>query len=195
MSAPDKRNITGLLLAGGRGQRMEGADKGLLPLDGEPLALHVLRRLRPQVAGLMISANRNADLYRQWAPVVADDLPGQRGPLAGVLAGLSNCLTEWMAVAPCDLPALPDDVVARLIAGRSEALAAYAAPADRGHSLVCLLHRSLAPSLAAALAADQPRVAGWFSRVGARAVRFDDAAAFANLNTPDELAAAQASHG
>ena len=64
--APSARDITGLLLAGGRGRRMGGADKGLLLLDGKPLALHTLRRLRPQVATVLISANRNAAFYQQW---------------------------------------------------------------------------------------------------------------------------------
>lgn len=183
-------DITGLLLAGGRGRRMGGADKGLLLLDGMPLAEHVLRSLRPQVAHLLISANRHRETYEAWAPVVVDPDPGAfAGPLTGILAGLRAATTDWVAVAPCDLPSLPSDAVARLAAGLGDASAAYAAPAGQRHSLVCLLHRSLAPTLAQALHDGEARVAAWFGAVGARAVPFDDAAAFANLNSQDDLAA------
>ena len=195
MSEPSARDITGLLLAGGRGRRMGGADKGLLLLAGEPLALHTLRRLSPQVATVLISANRNAAVYQQWAPVVADADDDLRGPLAGLLAALGPCPTDWLAVAPCDLPALPIDAFARLARALDGAPAAFAVPDGQHHSLVCLLHRSLAPALRDALVAGRPRVSDWFAAVGAVPVRFADAAAFANLNTPADLAAAQASHG
>jgi molybdopterin-guanine dinucleotide biosynthesis protein A len=193
--APSARDITGLLLAGGRGRRVGGADKGLLLLDGKPLALHTLRRLRPQVATVLISANRNAAFYQQWAPVIADEDDDLRGPLAGLLAALGACPTEWLAIAPCDVPALPLDAFERLANALDGAPAAFAVPDGQHHSLVCLLHRSLAPALRNALAAGKPRVGGWFTAVGAIPVRFANAAAFANLNTPADLAAAQASHG
>jgi molybdopterin-guanine dinucleotide biosynthesis protein A len=195
VSAPSASEITGLLLAGGRGSRMGGADKGLLLLNGEPLALHTLRRLQPQVAHVLISANRNAAAYRQWAPVIADEDAQWRGPLAGLLAAMRVCGTDWLAVAPCDLPALPVDAIARLADALQSAPAAFAVPDGQHHSLVCLLHRSLAPALHDALAADKPRVGHWFAAVGAIPVRFSDAAAFANLNTPTDLAAAQTVHG
>lgn len=195
MSVPSASEITGLLLAGGRGTRMGGADKGLLLLDGEPLALHTLRRLRPQVARVLISANRNAAVYRQWAPVIADDDDAWRGPLSGLLAALGVCDTDWLAVAPCDLPALPVDAIAHLTNALHGAPAAFAVPDGQPHSLVCLLHRSLAPALRDALAADKPRVGRWFAAVGAKPVRFADSAAFVNLNTPADLAAAQTVHG
>lgn len=194
MSAPSASDITGLLLAGGRGSRMGGADKGLLLLDGEPLALHTLRRLQPQVGSVLISANRNPDTYRQWGPVIADDDDGFRGPLAGLLAALCACPTDWLAVAPCDLPALPTDAIARLAAALDGAQAAFAMPDGQHHSLVCLVHRALAPALRDTLAAGKPRVSDWFASVGAMPVPFADAAAFANLNTPADLAAAQTGH-
>lgn len=193
--APSVRDITGLLLAGGRGRRMGGADKGLLLLDGKPLALHTLRRLRPQVATVLISANRNAAVYQQWAPVVADADDDLRGPLAGLLAALGACPTEWLAIAPCDVPALPLDAFERLAGALDGAPAAFAVPDGQHHSLVCLMHRSLAPALRDTLAAGKPRVDSWFAAVGAVPVRFANAAAFANLNTSADLAAAQTSHG
>lgn len=191
--APHRDDITGLLLAGGRGARMGGADKGLLLLDGEPLALHVLRRLRPQVGSVLISANRNADTYRAWAPVVGDaDAAAFAGPLAGIAAAMHAMKTGWLAVAPCDLPHLPADAYARLAATLDGAAAAFAAPPARSHSLVCLLHRSTLPSLDAALSRGEARVSAWLDAVGARDLPFADETAFANLNSPAELAASQA---
>jgi molybdopterin-guanine dinucleotide biosynthesis protein A len=188
---PARDQLTGLVLAGGRGRRMGGADKGLVTWRGEPLIVHVLQRLRPQVALLLISANRNLERYRAWAPVVEDPLPTAfAGPLAGILAALRTQSTEWLAVAPCDLPALPPDAFARLAAGIDGSRASYAAPVGDGHSLVCLLHRSLAPDLAQYLAEGGQRVSGWFAAIGARAVPFDDRDAFANFNAVADLQAA-----
>ncbi len=115
------RDITGLVLAGGQDTRMEGVDKGLLPLAGRPLAWHALERLRPQVGTLAISANRNLQDYRGLGVPVWPDLEMGRaafpGPLGGVLAGLSACPTEWLMVVPCDASFFPQDLVARLAAG------------------------------------------------------------------------------
>jgi molybdopterin-guanine dinucleotide biosynthesis protein A len=191
LAAPTRDRITGLVLAGGRGRRMGGADKGLVEWQGAPLVVHVLQRLRPQVATLLISANRNLATYRAWAPVIEDPEPASfAGPLTGLLAALNATATDWLAVAPCDLPALPRDAVERLAAGLDGGKAAYAAPVDHAHSLVCLLHRSLAPGLAQQLAAGNPRVGGWFAAIGARAVPFAEAGAFANFNAAVDLQAA-----
>lgn len=107
--------ITGLLLAGGEGRRMGGLDKGLQLLHGEPLASHVMRRLTPQVGILLISANRHLDQYEQLGcRVIADEMSGFHGPLAGIHAGLQHCDTPWMLTAPCDSPFLPQDLAQRL---------------------------------------------------------------------------------
>jgi molybdopterin-guanine dinucleotide biosynthesis protein A len=102
-------NLTGLVLAGGRGTRMGGVDKGLQRLHGEPLAAHALKRLAPQTGALLISANRHAEVYAELgapfgAAVVADTLTGFPGPLAGLLAGLRAAGTEFVLSAPCDSP-------------------------------------------------------------------------------------------
>lgn len=128
------QGVTGLVLAGGRGSRMGGVDKGLLEWHGAPVAQQVLERLRPQVSTLLISANRNLDRYRAMGvPVLTDDpagitsanggaasastetAPRFDGPLAGVLAGLRACTTPWLACVPCDAPLFPHDLVARLM--------------------------------------------------------------------------------
>lgn len=203
--------ITGLVLAGGRGARMGGADKGLVLLNGVPLARHALQRLRPQVDALMISANRHLDAYRALGvPVVSDNPPQFDGPLAGVLAGLEACATPWLACVPCDAPAFPLDLVARLhqaaLSQRCDAaMAASLRDGAKSHQAspelslepsFCLLRASLAPTLRAALASGERRFQGWLKSVGAAQVVFStDAAAlspFANLNTPEELGQAEA---
>ena len=134
---------------------MGGADKGLVPWQGEPLIAHVLRRVQPQVARLLISANRNVETYRVWAPVIADPDPARfEGSLTGIHTALLAMTTDWLAVAPCDLPGLPLDAFARLAADLGGATSAYAAPTGQSHSLVCLLHRSLAAPLGRFLIAD-----------------------------------------
>lgn len=182
--------VSGLILAGGQGSRMQGADKGWMPWRGQPLIAHVIARLRPQTAKLLISANRNQQRYAALdARVVGDasDTEPYSGPLAGVLAGLRACETDWLAIVPCDAPALPLDLVERLADGRGPAAAAYATTQMRAQPLFCLLSTALAEHLARAMAAGERSALRWLRSLGAVAVRFDDAAAFANLNTPDDL--------
>ena len=115
-------DITGLILAGGRGSRMGGVDKGLQIHRGRPLAAHALERLRPQVGRLMVNANRNLETYRAMGvPVWPDEVPDYPGPLAGMLAGLAHCETALMATVPCDTPNFPLDLVARLASGLERA--------------------------------------------------------------------------
>src|SRR5690606_31030668 len=111
----DKEHITGLILAGGRGSRMGGTDKGLQQLHGIPMALHALLRLAPQVGSVMINANRNLAAYESMgAPVWPDHSPDFAGPLAGIAVGLERCETPYLVTVPCDTPMFPDDMVPRL---------------------------------------------------------------------------------
>ena len=111
----ERQDITGLILAGGRGSRMGGVDKGLQNHHGMPLALHALLRLQPQVGAMLINANRNLGAYESMgAPVWPDALPDYPGPLAGMLAGLERCTTPYLVTVPCDTPNFPDDLVERL---------------------------------------------------------------------------------
>ena len=117
LAAPtiDKEQITGMVLAGGRGSRMGGVDKGLQGFRGMPLAMHALFRLQPQVGETMINANRNLAAYESMGvPVWPDALPDYPGPLAGFLAGLERCETPYLVVVPCDTPLFPEDLVERL---------------------------------------------------------------------------------
>ena len=171
---------------------MGGADKGLLDFHGRPLVAHVIERLVPQVDTLLISANRNLDEYLDFGyPVVTDASADRLGPLAGIAAGLQACETPWLLVCPCDCPALPVDLVARLLAGALAAratLAVVRTPAGL-QPAIQLCRRELLPALTAYLATGERRVAGWCRAQGAVEVAFADASAFNNLNTPADLAA------
>ena len=113
----ERTHITGLILAGGRGSRMGGVDKGLQNHLGLPMAMHALMRLAPQVGEIMINANRNLGAYESMGvPVWPDSLPDYAGPLAGFLTGLERCETQWLLTVPCDTPLFPLDLAQRLAA-------------------------------------------------------------------------------
>ena len=188
---PTPAAITGLILAGGRGLRLGGVDKGLQPWRGKALVDHALERLAPQVGGVLISANRHiADYASRGVHVLADASDDVPGPLAGILAGLRASATPWLAVVPCDSPRLPIDLVERLASGIDATFGAVVQRADgRLEPVCCLLSTTLADDLARYLAEGGRKVEGWIAR-HASPVRFErpeDAAAFANLNTPDDL--------
>jgi molybdopterin-guanine dinucleotide biosynthesis protein A len=194
MPAIPRSDITGLVLAGGRGSRMGGADKGLLPLGGRPLVAHVIERLAPQVGPLLINANRHqADYAALGFAVVADAESGFPGPLAGMLAGLQACTTPWLATAPCDSPQLPADLVQRLAAAAAEADAEVAIAAtiegdrQQPQPVFALLHTDLRGPLADFLAAGQRKIDRFTGGRRQVIVPFDDAAAFFNANAPQDL--------
>lgn len=194
-AAPSRDALTGLILAGGRGQRLGGVDKGLQPWRGLPLVDHALARLAPQVREVMISANRNAAEYAtRAARVLADASDDFPGPLAGILAGLRAAATPWLAVVPCDSPLLPADLFERLASGLGEVRGAvvqreHGADGLRLEPVCCLLSTTLADDLARYLGAGGRKVEGWVARHAAPVLfdRPDDAPAFANVNTPADL--------
>ncbi|ABC37861.1 molybdenum cofactor guanylyltransferase MobA [Burkholderia thailandensis] len=192
--------ITGLLLAGGRGTRMGGVDKGLQPLRGEPLALHVLRRLAPQVDALVISANRHLDRYAALgapfrAQIVADAHADFAGPLAGLAAGLRTAGTPLVLCVPCDSPFLPADLAARLAAALDAQRAdiAFATTVDAGGGVApqpvfALVRTALADDLAVYLAAGERKMRAWYARHKTVEVPFSDERAFYNANSLRDLA-------
>ena len=188
-----KRNITGMILAGGEGRRMGGCDKGLETfsspsLSDAPLIRHVTERLQGQVAELLINANRNLDTYRQYADRVIEDAEGGfQGPLMGIYSGLRAAHTPWLLVTPCDSPALPFDLVARMVAGIGEHAIGVADDGERMHPVVALIRTDLADDLLAALQAGERKIDRWYARhAWCRIDMSDCASAFANLNTPDD---------
>lgn len=194
--APD--DITGLILCGGRGSRMGGADKGLQNFKGLPLAMNALLRLGTQVGHVMINANRNLAAYESMGvPVWPDPMGDFPGPLAGWMAGLERCETPYMVTVPCDTPNFPPDLVARLAAAlvEQDAEIAMAATLENGavqaQPVFCLLKAELMESLVAYLHAGERKIDRWTAQHRCATVVFEDAAAFANANTPQELAQLQ----
>ena len=194
----DARDITGVVLAGGRGSRMGGVDKGLQNHQGMPLALHALMRLGSQVGHVMINANRNLGAYESFGvPVWPDPVGEYAGPLAGFLAGLEHCETALMLTVPCDTPNFPDDLAARLAEAldAQQAELAYAVTLEDGRPqrqpVFCLMKTELSESLVAFLHGGGHKIDAWFAQHRAAAVVFADASAFVNANTPAELAQLQ----
>lgn len=187
----NRDDITGVVLAGGRGSRMGGLDKGLQPYRGTPLALHALRRLAPQVGCALLNANRHLDVYGGFGvPVWPDASPDFPGPLAGVLAGLAHCETAWLATVPCDSPHFPADLVARLVQGLQDDPGAELAVARAGGRLqpvFALMKASLLDSLVGYTSSGGRKVEAWMARHRMVEVNFDDESAFFNANTLEEL--------
>jgi molybdopterin-guanine dinucleotide biosynthesis protein A len=193
MSIP-LQDISGIVLAGGRGSRMGGVDKGLQNHRGISLALHALLRLQPQVGNVMINANRNLGAYEAMgAPVWPDSLPDFPGPLAGLLTGLERCETPYLVSVPCDTPNFPADLVARLGAALIQAdaeIAMAAAPEEgvlRTQPVFCLLKTELLGSLMHYMQSGQRKIDRWTAQHRCSVVEFDDPQAFFNANTLAEL--------
>jgi molybdopterin-guanine dinucleotide biosynthesis protein A len=193
-AAPGRHDITGVVLAGGQGRRMGGVDKGLVELDGRPLVAHVIERLAPQVGALLVNANQNRERYETFGvPVVADAVGGFAGPLAGLHAAMSRAETGYIITVPCDSPFLPTDLVSRLVAGLAEnsAQLAVAKTFEQPHPVFALVRRDVADHLARFLADGGRKIDAWYATLATVEVAFDDEAdAFRNINTREELDAA-----
>jgi molybdenum cofactor guanylyltransferase len=194
-----REDITALVLAGGRGSRMGGVDKGLQPFHGVPLAQHALRRVAAQAGTVLLNANRNLAQYQALgAPVWPDSEADFPGPLAGFLTGLERCATPYLLTVPCDTPLFPHDLAARLAqaleASQAE-IAMAAAPEEDGQlrtqPVFCLLGRALLPSLRRFMQAGGRKIDAWTAQHRTAIAAFDrpgdDARAFFNANTPAEL--------
>lgn len=182
--------MTGLIVAGGRARRMGGADKGLQTFAGRPLLAHVIERFAPQVDSLLLNVNHHAAAYAGFGlPLIGDAIPDYAGPLAGLHAGLQTCATPLLACVPCDAPLLPVDLVARLRAGleAEEAELAVAMAGGRMQHAFMLCRRELLVSLTDFLASGERRIGAWLDGLKVARVPFADEAAFANINTLEEL--------
>jgi molybdopterin-guanine dinucleotide biosynthesis protein A len=183
--------ITGIVLAGGLGRRMGGADKGLIPFQGKPLVAHVLERLRPQADEILLNANRELNAYAAFGyRVIPDAIGGFAGPLAGLHAGMMAATHELVVTAPCDSPFLPRDLVARLSAAlhTQNTDLAVAKTGDQPHPVFCLCRRALLPDLTRFLQNGGRKIDAWYAALDTVEVAFDDETeAFANINTLEEL--------
>ena len=192
-------SIVGVLLAGGRAQRM-GGDKGRRMLGGRTLLDRAIERARPQVLALALNVHDDPDRFGNLdLPVVTDSIPNHAGPLAGILAGMDwarSLDARWLASFPIDAPFFPSDLVSRLAEAviKDTAEIAYAASGRRTHPVFGLWRVSLAEELRRALTIEGVRkVDAWSARHRVSVVTFDSAPAdpFLNVNTPEDLAAAE----
>ena len=181
--------VAAVILAGGQGSRMGGADKGLIDYRGRPLIEWALAAIAPQVEELVISANRNLDAYAGYGHrVLPDTLPDYPGPLAGVLTALQAVHAEWLLVVPCDTPHLPAGLAARLLVAARQENVPLAIAADDMHTHhTCFIVRTdQQDALAALLARGERAVRRWQAELPSAEVQFE-ATAFANLNRPEDL--------
>ena len=191
--------ITGIILAGGRGSRMGGVDKGLQLFNGTPLIQHAIDRLRPQVGQLLINANRHLAIYQALGlPVLVDDLADFAGPLAGFLVGLTHCQSPYLATVPCDTPCFPTDLIDRLAKALVSAdadIAMASSPDASGvlchQPVFCLLKRELLASLQAFTSDGGRKIGAWAAQHTLVRVPFnlahDRPDAFYNANTSADL--------
>jgi molybdopterin-guanine dinucleotide biosynthesis protein A len=192
-------DITGVVLAGGRGSRMGGVDKGLQNFNGMPMALHTLMRLQPQVGETMINANRNLGAYEAFGVPVWPDVVGDyAGPLAGFLTGLERCESGWLVTVPCDTPLFPQDLVARLAQAAQEQDADIAMAAAREEDgqirtqpVFSLIRVDLMEDLIAFTQSGGRKIDAWTAQHKSVIVTFDQPGdepnAFFNANTLAEL--------
>ncbi|MEJ2107637.1 MAG: molybdenum cofactor guanylyltransferase MobA [Acidiferrobacteraceae bacterium] len=186
-----KIGVTAVVLAGGRGHRFNGRDKGLIPLWGEPLVCHVIARIAPQVDETRISANRNLESYRALGyPVVQDQDGDFAGPLAGIAAAMDACPSAQLLVVPCDTPCLPRDLCMRLRAATSQPTRDVVVAHDgvRLQNTVALLPVALRDDIREQLDHGEYRLESFLRRHAPIVVDFsDEAAAFLNVNSTEEL--------
>lgn len=186
-----REQITGAILAGGRGRRMEGVDKGLMPFRGRPLVTYVIDAIKPQAGSLILNANRHEERYAALGfPVVADHETGFAGPLAGIARVLEQAVTPYVLVVPCDMPFLPPQLAARLSQAmlRNGAQAAVARGAGRLQPLCVLLERSVDEDLRRFRESGDAKAQRWLLGLSHVVVDFPgQAAAFRNINTPADL--------
>ncbi len=182
---------TAIILAGGRGARLGGQDKGWIQYADKPLIEHLIERLRDQVDEIVISCNRNLDRYRKLGyPIVADTEQNFGGPLAGIAAAASHCHESFVLLSPCDTPLLPLNLAQRLGDALEDSPYDAAIPTDGHHQqyLCSLLRRRVISSAAHSLKTNKPAVKAWLATLQTVSVDFSDQAiGFSNINRPADL--------
>jgi molybdenum cofactor guanylyltransferase len=203
-------DVTGLILAGGQAQRMQGHNKGLQLLQGKPLAWHVRARMQAQQPAapctILVNTQRDLPQYAQWHAATAlhpdQHVHAQQGPLAGMLTGMLHAKTPWLLVAPCDTPWLPLNWLHRMqtaLAAQTQHGAGHAptmamactqdeSGREQAHPICCLIRTHLVHELTDFLAAGHRSCMQWAQSQQAVRVMFDDEQAFANINTLEQLA-------
>ncbi|MCB1757660.1 MAG: molybdenum cofactor guanylyltransferase [Gammaproteobacteria bacterium] len=188
MSYP-KNKICAVVLAGGMGRRLGGFDKGLLKKNGRPFVAHIIDQLAPQTGELLINANRNQSVYAKWGRVIADELSGYQGPLAGMSTAMQHCSGDWIVSAPCDSIVIAPDYVERLYQAAADKASpiAVAFDGERLQPVHALIHRSLLESLGDYLQSGERKIDRWYALHDFAKVDFSDwPTTFRNVNTPQD---------
>ncbi len=187
----EKNHITAVILAGGRGRRFEGRDKGLIEYKQCPIIEHVIKAIAPQVAGIMINANRSEAVYANYGyPVINDELSGFQGPLAGFATAMKHVSSPFVLILPCDGPFISADYVRRMAVTLSDEQAelAVAYDGDRMQPVHALLPVTLLKSLNDFLASGERKIDRWYLQHQVEMVDFSDSPnLFLNINTLEEL--------
>ncbi len=187
-----KSDITALILAGGQAKRMNGQDKGLILFRNKPLISYVVNIISKNVASILVSANRNIDLYQEFGEVVTDNLSDFQGPLAGISAALNKVKTKYLLIVPCDGPyinSLPSDRLVKEMA-KNNTLMCVAAENGYLHPTFALINASVAPVLNQYLEDGNRKLGKFFKDNGATEVDFSDQPKiFINLNSPEDFTA------
>lgn len=184
--------VTGIILAGGMGRRMNGVDKGLAQLHGRDMVAHVIDALKPNVSSIIINANRNINHYEKYGiKVVADSIDGYQGPLAGIEAGMSGANTPWIFTCPCDSPMQSPDLLPYMWSQiqSTDAQIGLASDGERTQPVFSLLQTSLLTSLRSYLAGGDRKIDRWFEQHKMLTIDCSHYAdSFMNINTEAERA-------
>ena len=198
----DSKNITAVILAGGKGRRLEGQDKGLVVYQDKPLIQHVIERIQPQVANIVINANRNQEEYKRFGfPVISDEMSDFQGPLAGFATAMKLVTTDFIVTLPCDGPSLPLDLVARMLFELNKSpqnsgstsvdtfnTIAVAHDGTRMQPVHALIPVALIDSLGTFLTNGDRKIDRWYAEHELLLVDFSDQAnAFFNINKKEQL--------
>ena len=189
----DKSNVTAVILAGGKGRRLEGQDKGLVTYKNKRLIEHVIYRIKPQVNEIIINANRNQEIYESYGfPVITDEMSNYQGPLAGFATAMKTVNTDYIITMPCDGPSLPKNLVANMLASLRECSHTdcifVAHDGERIQPVHALIPVSLIESLEDFLANGDRKIDLWYAKYGLVEVDFSDQPeAFFNVNRKEHL--------
>lgn len=186
----NKHNVTAVILAGGKGRRMDGKDKGLVELANRPLIEYVIDAIKPQVETIMLNANRNQEQYSRYGyPVVSDTLIDYQGPLAGFICAMKRSTTSHIVTLPCDGPFVPGDLVVRLISSLNDNSAeiAVAHDGERMQPVYSLIPVALSDSLDAFLESGERKIDLWYKQHRVALADFSDCPeTFRNINTSEQ---------
>jgi len=186
-------NITGIILAGGQARRMGGQDKGLIELARKPMIEYVLNAIKPQVDDIIINANRNQSVYEGYGfPVVADQVEGYCGPLAGMASGLEAAKTPFVVTVPCDSPLIPDDLVQKLYSALQDDDAEICTARSNGRlqPVFTVMKTEILPSMLEYLNNGERKIDKWFEQHRLAIADFSEQPdTFININSAEELTA------